>query len=78
MKYRSGIEIQSKIMILILILILNRIFILTKTLRNNTKFGGYLETQSITFLNDFDIEILILKKQSEKILWITTEFHEHH
>ena len=28
---------------MILILILNRISILTKTLRNDTKFGGYLE-----------------------------------
>ena len=42
MKCRSGIEIQSKIMILILILILNRILILKKTLRNDAKFGGYL------------------------------------
>ena len=40
MKYRSGIEIQSKIMILILIL--NRIVIFIKTLRSDTKFGGYL------------------------------------
>ena len=29
-------------MILILILILNRIVIFTKTLRSDTKFGGYL------------------------------------
>ena len=29
-------------MILILILILNRILIFTKTLRSDTKFGGYL------------------------------------
>ena len=42
MKCRSGIEIQSNIMILILILILNRISIFTKTLRSDTKFGGYL------------------------------------
>ena len=40
MKCRSDIEIQSKIMILILIL--NRILILTKTLWNDTKFGRYL------------------------------------
>ena len=40
MKCRSGIEIQSKI--IILILNLNRILILTKTLRNDPKFGGYL------------------------------------
>ena len=40
MKCRFGIEIQSKIMILILIL--NRILIFTKTLRSDTKFGGYL------------------------------------
>ena len=42
MKYRSGIEIQSNIMILILILILNRIMIFTKTLRSDTKYSGYL------------------------------------
>ena len=42
MKCRSGIEIQSNIMILILILILNRILIWKKTLRNDTKFYGYL------------------------------------
>ena len=40
MKCRSGIEIQSKIMILILIL--NRILIFTKNLRSDTKFGVYL------------------------------------
>ena len=40
MKCRSGIEIQSKIMILILIL--NRNLIFAKTLRSDTKFGGYL------------------------------------
>ena len=39
---RSGIEIQSNIMILILILIMNRILTFTKTLRSYTKFGGYL------------------------------------
>ena len=42
MKCRSGIEIQSNIIILILMLILNRILIFTKTLRSDTKFGGYL------------------------------------
>ena len=42
MKFRSGREIQSKIMILILILALNNILILTNTLRNDTKFGRYL------------------------------------
>ena len=43
MKCRSGIDIQSNVMILILIpiLIRNRIFIFTKTLRSDT-FGGYL------------------------------------
>ena len=40
MKYESGIEIQTKIMILILIL--NKIYILAKALRNGTRFGGYL------------------------------------
>ena len=80
MKCRSDIEIQSKIMILILILILNRILIFTKTLRNDTKFGGYLQNKKHNFSNDFDIEILILilKKKSEKMLWNKTEFHEHH
>ena len=38
MKCRSGIEIQSKI----IILILNRILVVKKTLRNDAKFGGYL------------------------------------
>ena len=42
MKCRSGIEIQSNIMILILILILNRILSFTKTLQSDTKFDGYL------------------------------------
>ena len=42
MKSRSGIEIQSKLIILILILILNRILIFTKTLRSDIKFRGYL------------------------------------
>ena len=41
MKCRSGIKIQSEIMILILIL--NRIVIFTKTLRSDTKFGEYLQ-----------------------------------
>ena len=40
MKCRSGITIQNKIMILILIL--DRILILTETLRSDTEFGGYL------------------------------------
>ena len=40
MKCRSGIEIQSKIMILIPIL--NRILIFTKTLQKDMKFGRYL------------------------------------
>ena len=40
MKGSSGIEIQSRIMILILIL--NRILIFTDTLQSDTKFGGYL------------------------------------
>ena len=42
MKCRSGIEIQSNTMILILTLILNRILIFTKTLRSDTKFLEYL------------------------------------
>ena len=40
-KCSSGFEIESKSMIVILIR--NRILILTKTLRNDTKFGGYLQ-----------------------------------
>ena len=42
MECRSGIEIQSNTMILILTLILNRILIFTKTLRSDTKFLQYL------------------------------------
>ena len=42
MKCRSGIEIQSNTMILILTLILDRILIFTKTLRSDTKFLEYL------------------------------------
>ena len=79
MKCRSGIEIQSKIMILILILILNRILISKKTLRNDTNLVGILKKQSITFVIDFASGILILKKKkSEKMVWNKTEFHEHH
>ena len=37
-------------MILILILILNRIVIFTKTLRSDTKLGGYLEHLNNNFL----------------------------
>ena len=35
---------------MILILILNRILILTKTLRNDIKFGGYLQYIEHNFL----------------------------
>ena len=37
-------------MILILILILNRILIFTKTLRSDTEFGGYLKPLKNNFL----------------------------
>ena len=47
---RSGIEIQSNIMILILNLILNRILILTKTLRSDGRFDGYLKHMKNNFL----------------------------
>ena len=80
MKCRSGIEIQNKILILILIRILNRILILKKTWILN--FMDISKTRSITFVIDFAsgilILILILKKKSEQILWNKTEFHEHH
>ena len=41
---------------------------------------GIFRTQSITFVIDFDSEILILilKKKFLKILWNETVFHEHH
>ena len=77
MKCRASIGIQSKIMIMIMILILNRVSILTKTLRNDTQFGGYL--QYIKH-NHAKIRILILirKKNSEKSLRIKTKFHDYH
>ena len=55
MKCRSGIEIQSKILILIQILILNRISIFTKTLRSDTKLSGNLKKICRTKLNFMSI-----------------------
>ena len=63
-----------------MILILNGILILTKTLRNDTKFGGYL----YYIKNEFQSEILILVmilirilKKNEKSLRNKTKFHKY-
>ena len=45
---------------MILILILNRILILIKTLWNDTKFSGYLIYKAQLFVIEFHGEILIL------------------
>ena len=66
MKCRSGIEIQSKIMILILIL--NRIFIFTKFCRATPHLVSIFSILSITFSIKFHGKILILILKKKKIL----------
>ena len=75
---KCSIDVQSKILILILIL---KILILTKTLQNSTKFGGYLQyfKRNLSVINFHGgILILILKKKfAEKRLRNTTKFHKY-